>query len=127
MKDLGAAKQILGMRTVQDRKVGTLTLSQEQYIEKVLCTFNMQNAKLVKIPLAAHFKLSREHSPKIEEERKDMEGVTYEFAIGSLMYADVTNVTPRQARGTATHGECSQALTRAGEWAGGLVGGDEAS
>ena len=89
MKDLGAAKQILGMRILRDRKAGILKLSQEQYIEKVLCRFNMQNAKPVKTPLAAHFKLSSEHSPKTEEERKDMENVPYASAIGSLMYAMV--------------------------------------
>ena len=89
MKDLGAAKQIRGMRIVRERRAGVLTLSQEQYIEKVLCRFNMQNAKPVKTPLAAHFKLSSEHSPKTEEERNDMKSVPYASAIGSLMYAMV--------------------------------------
>ena len=89
MKDLGAAKQILGMRIVRERRAGVLTLSQEQYIEKVLCRFNMQNVKPVKTPLAAHFKLSSEHSPKTDEERNDMESVPYASAIGSLMYAMV--------------------------------------
>jgi len=36
MKDLGAAKQILGMRITRDRKNRKLTLSQSEYIEKVL-------------------------------------------------------------------------------------------
>ena len=53
MKDLGAAKQILGMRVTRDRKNCKLTLSQSEYIEKVLKRFNMQNAKLVTIPLLA--------------------------------------------------------------------------
>ena len=43
----------------------------------------------MKTPLAAHFKLSSEHSPKTEEERKDIEGVLYASAIRSLMYAMV--------------------------------------
>ena len=41
MKDLGIAKQILGMRIVRDRTVGTIELSQEGYIQKVLSRFNM--------------------------------------------------------------------------------------
>ncbi|KAH9313022.1 hypothetical protein KI387_028057, partial [Taxus chinensis] len=45
MKDLGAAKQILGMGITQDRKEWKLTLSQEEYIKKVLDRFNMQDAK----------------------------------------------------------------------------------
>eukprot|EP00253_Pinus_taeda_P008847 PITA_08847 len=35
MKDLGAAKQILGMRITRDRKNRKLTLSQNEYIQKV--------------------------------------------------------------------------------------------
>ena len=41
MKDLGPAKQILGMKISQDRSAGTLNLSQELYIEKVLSRFRV--------------------------------------------------------------------------------------
>jgi hypothetical protein len=58
MKDLGAAKKILGMEIVRNRKSGLLYLSQKGYIEKVLRRFNIQNAKPVSTPLAPHFKLS---------------------------------------------------------------------
>ena len=36
MKDLGAAKKILGMRITRDRKNCKMTLSRGEYIEKVL-------------------------------------------------------------------------------------------
>ena len=39
MKDLGAAKKILGMKITQDRKTRKLALSQGEYIEKVLERF----------------------------------------------------------------------------------------
>ncbi|KAE8687079.1 hypothetical protein F3Y22_tig00111023pilonHSYRG00039 [Hibiscus syriacus] len=48
--------------------------------------FNMQDAKLVSTPLGVHFTLSKEHSPKTEEERAHMVKVSYASAIGSLMY-----------------------------------------
>ncbi|KAH9320560.1 hypothetical protein KI387_015199, partial [Taxus chinensis] len=64
MKDLGAARQILGMRITRDRKEQKLTLSQEEYIKKVLDRFNMLDAKPVGTPLAGHFKLSKEQCPK---------------------------------------------------------------
>ena len=64
MKDLGAAKKILGMRITRDRKNCKLTLSQGEYIQKVLDRFRMQNAKLVSTPLASHFNLSKEICPK---------------------------------------------------------------
>jgi hypothetical protein len=41
MKDLGAAKKILGMRITRDRKNQKLTLSQGEYTEKVLERFRM--------------------------------------------------------------------------------------
>ena len=41
MKDLGAEKQILGMRITRDRKNRKLTLSHNEYIQKVLKRFNM--------------------------------------------------------------------------------------
>ena len=45
MKDLGPAKQILGMRISRDRSKGILNLSQEKYIEKLLSRFNVGNVK----------------------------------------------------------------------------------
>jgi hypothetical protein len=67
MKDLGAAKKILGMRITRDRKNCKLTLSQGEYTEKVLERFRMQNAKPVSTPLASHFKLTKEMCPKTQE------------------------------------------------------------
>ena len=87
MKDLGAAKQILGMRITRNN--GMLRLSQEEYVKKVLSSFSMSEAKLVSTPLATHFKLSKEQSPTTEEERDHMAKVPYAFAIGSLMYVMV--------------------------------------
>ncbi|KAE8692624.1 Retrovirus-related Pol polyprotein from transposon TNT 1-94 [Hibiscus syriacus] len=89
IKDLGAAKQIIGMRIKRDTKSGTLILSQAEYINKVLSRFNMQDAKPVSTPLGVHFRLSKEQTPKKEEERAHMVNVSYASAIGSLMYAMV--------------------------------------
>ena len=89
IKDLGAAKQILGMRIIRDKANGTLKLSQSEYVKKVLNRFNMNEAKPMSTPLGIHFKLSKEQSPKIEEERDPMSKVSYASAIGSLMYVMV--------------------------------------
>ena len=89
MKDLGAAKQILGMRITRDRKNRKLTLSQNEYIQKVLKRFNMHNAKQVSTPFASHFKLSKEMCPKTQEDMDYMSKVPYASAVGSLMYAMV--------------------------------------
>ena len=68
MKDLGAAKQILGMRITRDRKNHKLAFSQNEYIQEVLKRFNMHNAKPVSTPFASHFKLSKEMSSRTQED-----------------------------------------------------------
>ena len=92
MKDLGVAKQILGMRIIRDKVNDTLKLSQSEYVKKVLSRFNMNEAKPVSTTLGSHFKLNKEHSPKTEEERDHMSKVSYALAIGSLIYAMVVNI-----------------------------------
>lgn len=90
MKNLGATKQILGIRITRDMKNHVLRLSQEDYIEKVLKRFNMQNVKIVSTSLVGHFKLSMEHSPKSYEEIDYMSKVSYASVVGNLMYTMVS-------------------------------------
>lgn len=85
---MGPAKQILGIRITRDRNAKQLFLSQEEYIEKALQKFHMDEAKVVSTPLASHFKLSTTQCPSTEE-KKDMERVPYASAVGSFMYAMV--------------------------------------
>ena len=47
----------------------------------------MSDAKPISTPLASHFHLSKDQSPKMEENREFMAKVPYTLAIGSLMYA----------------------------------------
>uniref|UniRef100_A0A8R7Q7F9 Reverse transcriptase Ty1/copia-type domain-containing protein n=1 Tax=Triticum urartu TaxID=4572 RepID=A0A8R7Q7F9_TRIUA len=89
MKDLGAAKKILGMEIRRDRNSGLLFLSQQSYIKKVLHCFNMHDAKSVNTPIAPHFKLSSSHCPSNDEEFEYMSRVPYSSAVGSLTYAMV--------------------------------------
>nr|GEX09667.1 hypothetical protein [Tanacetum cinerariifolium] len=89
MKYLGAAKRILGMEIRRDRKMGKLTLSQTEYISKVLKKLNMSSCKPVPTLLAPHFKLSSHECLKSEEDKEDMSRVPYSSAVGSLMYAMV--------------------------------------
>ena len=65
MKDLGAAKQILGMKICRDRKNKKLMLSQADYVEVLQC-FSMENAKTVSTPLPGHLKLTKEMCPKTQ-------------------------------------------------------------
>ena len=89
MKDLGAAKQILGIQIHEDKKNGKLSFSQEKYVEKILEIFEMNKAKPVNVPLASHFKLSSSLCPSSVEEKDYMSRVPYANIVGCLMYAMV--------------------------------------
>ena len=89
MKDLGAARQILGMSIVRDKGAGTLKLSQQKYIRKVLEKFNMTDAKARSTPMGSQLKLSKKQSPKTDEDKEEMAKIPYASAVGSLMYAMV--------------------------------------
>ena len=89
MKDVGAVKQIIGMRITRHRKKPKLKLSQGEYKENMLDRFRLKNAKPISTPLAIHFKLSREMCPKTHEEIEYMYKVPYSSTIGSLIYVKV--------------------------------------
>lgn len=89
MKDTGAAKQILGVRIIQDRKEKKFWLSQEHNIRRVLQRFHMENAKAMNTPHATHFKLSGKLGPLNEVEKTYRRKVPYAFAVGSFVYTMV--------------------------------------
>ncbi|GJV14310.1 retrovirus-related pol polyprotein from transposon TNT 1-94, partial [Tanacetum coccineum] len=77
MKDLGSSKQLLGMSIIRDKTNGTLRLSQEKYIGKVLEKFNMKDVEARCQPLGDHFKLSKKQVPMSEASRRKMAKVPY--------------------------------------------------
>eukprot|EP00253_Pinus_taeda_P018477 PITA_18477 len=93
MKDLGGARQILGMEIFRDKSNGKLWLSQQKYIEKILLRFGMDNVNPVSVPLASHFKLSSSLCPNTDEEKDYMSRIPYANVVGCLMYAMVCTRT----------------------------------
>ena len=87
-KNLGEAKKVLGMKITRDRGSCRLWLSQENYVLKVLERFNMAEERSVTTLLASHFKLSSKQCPQSPKEER-MSRVTYDSAMGSLMYVMV--------------------------------------
>ena len=65
MKDLGPAKQILGMKISRDRSAGTLNLSHELYIEKVLSRFRVNDVKPRSTPLEITLNCQRSSHPSL--------------------------------------------------------------
>ena len=92
MKDLGKAKKILGMFIERNRDNGSLKIHQSSYLLKTVSKFGVSNAKLVSVPLAGHFILSKSQCPKSESEWLQMENVPYTNAIGTVMYSMISTI-----------------------------------
>ena len=87
VKDLGDLHYLLGIEVKRDAASHTFTLSQSQYIKEILERYKMLDAKPVKTPMARGAQYSTRQCPQSEKERKEMEGIPYRHAIGSLLYA----------------------------------------
>ena len=91
-RDLGEAKEYLGMRITRDRKKRTLTLDQCVYAEKVLKRFGTQNAKPM-LEETSNYPNRRGHrcqwviTQKVSktEAPSDLRS-QYQSVIGSLLY-----------------------------------------
>ena len=89
MKDLGEAN-VLGMEIERDRRSGKVSLTQKEYLKKVLQRFNINgDAKSISTLLALHFKLKVTMSPTTVEKCEYITRVLYASAVSSLMYTMV--------------------------------------
>ncbi|CAM8931883.1 unnamed protein product [Rhodiola kirilowii] len=87
MKDLGHARKILGMIIDRDRSKCFLKLHQKPYLRKIVAKFGCADCKLVIVPLAPHFILSKSQCASNNSEMLEMENIPYSNALGSLIYA----------------------------------------
>lgn len=87
MKDLGEATSILGMRIIRDRKNGTISIDQIQYLNGILQRFGMSDCNGVSTPLDVNQKLSAKLCPTTEKEKNEMVNIPYMQLIGCLLFA----------------------------------------
>lgn len=90
MADLGDIHYCIGMKVTQNRIDRWLHLSQTQYIKNTLTKFNMIECKPASTPLAVGAYLSAEQAPKDDEERKYMESIPYQEAVGRINWIRTT-------------------------------------
>nr|GEX54482.1 retrovirus-related Pol polyprotein from transposon TNT 1-94 [Tanacetum cinerariifolium] len=86
MKELGKAKNILGMEIIRDRSRKIMRVSQSEYVSKILNNFRIDNGKSVQMPSGGHFKLSLKDCSVRDCDVERMSKVPYENAVESLMY-----------------------------------------
>jgi transposase InsO family protein len=87
--DLGEIHYCLGIQVLRDRANRAVTLGQGKYVQDIRKRFGMEDCKPRSTPLDANSKLTKDMAPKSAAELKDMEGIPYQQAVGSLMYAMV--------------------------------------
>jgi transposase InsO family protein len=87
MADLGEAHYILGIQIDRDRATRTLSISQREYVHKVLQRFEMADCKAVTTPLATNAQLTKADSPLLPTTQDAAFIRQYQSAVGALMYA----------------------------------------
>ncbi len=80
MKDIGKMHHFLGIRIVQNDSSGDIWIGQPVYVNKLLMTFKMENAKSVSMPVDTSVKLTKADS----DERFDRN--VYQSMVGRLLY-----------------------------------------
>lgn len=87
MKDLGEAHYVLGIQIDRDRSTRTLTISQREYVHKVLERFGMTDCKPVGTPLESSIKLTKADCPSPNAPTDAAFIRLYQSAVGAIMYA----------------------------------------
>lgn len=82
IKNLGEAKQCLGVRIARDYENNCITLDQENYIDQILKKFNMSECKSVSTPMNTDICIDKVESVGDQN-------LPYQRLIGSLMYLAV--------------------------------------
>jgi hypothetical protein len=84
-KDIGESTWILGMRIHRDRKLRTITLSQELYVTKALEKYGLAECKIVDTPEV----VGVAHAEPTEEQKKPADRQRFMEITGTLMYAAI--------------------------------------
>ena len=85
IKDLGEVKFILGMRVSRNREKREITISQAEYIDKIVSKFDMSTAKPISLPIKRNLNLwPRENVSAAELDHLSL--LPYRQLIGCMMY-----------------------------------------
>ncbi|KAF8706905.1 ABC transporter B family member, partial [Rhizoctonia solani] len=84
LKNLGHAKELLGLEITQDSQTGTASITQTRYIEELAKQYNVSHLPPLSLPLLPRQKFSKVQCPTLEEEKVKMKGVPYLALVGAL-------------------------------------------
>ena len=78
---------VLGIEIYNDRSKRSIALSRNTFLDKILKSFRIDQAKKEFLPMLQGKTLSKTQCPASADERKKMSNIPYALAIGSIMYA----------------------------------------
>ncbi|GJX89824.1 retrotransposon protein, putative, ty1-copia subclass [Tanacetum coccineum] len=87
MKDLREAAFILGIKIYRDRSKRLIGIGQNDYMDKILKIYKMDNSKRGHIPMQERLDLNKSQGAQTPKEVNRMKNVPYASAVGSIMYA----------------------------------------
>jgi hypothetical protein len=86
---LGPVSWLLGLGVTRDRAKGTLSISQETYINSIVRRFNLEDAKPASAPIDSNTRLVKTDCPESAEDKQGMKGIPYREVIGALNWVAV--------------------------------------
>nr|GEU90688.1 hypothetical protein [Tanacetum cinerariifolium] len=87
MKDLGEAAFILGIKIYRYWSKRLIRLGQNDYMDKILKRYKMDNFKRGHIPMQEKLDLNKTQGASTPKEVKRMQNVPYALVVGSIIYA----------------------------------------
>ena len=88
MTDMGEAHYILGLKITRNRSARQLSLSQQEYVRRVVERYGMTNCNPAATPLTAGTVLSKDDCPPTPPATPvTINGHTYASVVGAIMYA----------------------------------------
>jgi hypothetical protein len=88
MTDMGEAHYILGLKIIRNRSARQLSLSQQEYVRRVVERYGMTNCNPATTPLTAGTVLSKDDCPSAPPATPvTINGHTYASIVGAIMYA----------------------------------------
>ena len=88
---LGSISWLLGLAITRDDTKCMLSISQESYINSIVCRFNLEDAKPISAPIDTNTRLVKTDCPTSIEDKQGMQGIPYHEAIGALNWVAVSS------------------------------------
>ena len=85
IKMMGEAKTFLGIKIIRDRPKRKMWLVQENYINRISKTYNINSTKQIMTPLAVDYDMSRNEDEKLSSHLIQL----YQRKVGSAIYASI--------------------------------------